>query len=204
MRNFVLKAYLDHLCQQIGRFIGNLIFGVVNIRNSDLQTATYQSIIIDNVSFSVIFEVGDLVAKSVCCIKTLGSITSTVSYQDLQQLYLFLFHPLNGLLACWTEVNRNMQPSTASANSDVLEKQPFAFLFDIPAKFSIEFANDCPPYSKERLFRLEMEQFIIQSNAMVSSLLFQNLSLIVGFDSTDTFEGDLKQYRDLVLSLIHI
>jgi hypothetical protein len=183
--------------------IGNLIFGVVNIHNSDLQTATYQSLIIDNVSFSVIFEVGNLVAKNLCCIKTLGSVTSTVSYQDLQQLYLFLFHPLNGLLACWTEVNRNIQPSTAIANSDVLEKQPFAFLFDIPAKFSIEFANDCPPYSKERLFRLEMEQFIIQSNAMVSSLLFQNLSLIVGFDSTDTFQGDLKQYRDRVGEFIH-
>lgn len=191
------RVVSGHGCHKSDKnlLIGNFVFGVVLIpENTELQAATCHSQIIENVSFSVSFDVGEQVATNTCCIKILGGLDATISYQDMQQLYLFIFHPSRGLLPCWLETNGNLQSTTS--NSDVSE-QSFEFRLDIPASSSLEFANDCPPYS-ESLLRIEMQQLLMQCTSTVSSISFENFVLSCGLDSHISFEGTLAQYRERV------
>jgi len=199
-------------------FIANVTFGVVLI-GGDLHAATYQSYIIDNVSFSFKFEVGEHVAKNTVGIKAAGGINITISYQDLQQLYLFVFHPDRGMLPCWLETNGNpLQPAAASSDGS---NQPFEcvqiemltprywyyltrigmFLVEIPGTLSLEFANDCPPYA-ENLVCLEMEQFTAKATDTLSTVAFTNLVLGCGLDSVVSFEGGMQPYRTCARVLV--
>ena len=62
-------------------FVGNVMFGVVLIHSDDLHAATYQSLIIDDVSFSIKFEIGEHVLKNAVSVRTHGGIVSKISYQ---------------------------------------------------------------------------------------------------------------------------
>ncbi len=180
-------------------FIGNMMFGVFLIPNTDLQAATCHSQIIENVSFSVSFEVGEQVATSSCSIKIMGGIDAAISYQDIQQLYLFMFHPSRGLLPCWLETNGILQPT--DSNPAVSQKS-FEFRLEIPASVSMGFANDCPPYS-ESLLRIEMQQLVVKCTSSAALLTFENLLLSCGLDSNVSFEGSLTQYRERVGEHLH-
>ena len=68
------------------------------------------------------------------------------------------------------------------------------YLFEIPGALTLEFTNDCPPYS-ENLVRLEMEQLSVKATDTISSVTLQNLLLGCGLDSTVSFEGGMRQYR---------
>ena len=177
--------------------IGNMMFGVVLIPNADLWAASRHSQIIDNVSFSVQFDIGERISAGV---RILGGIDATISYQDLQQLYLFLLHPSRGLLVCWIETNGNLQPAASSANPP--QPSLFEFHVDIPAMLSLELANDCPPYS-ETLLRIEMQQVFIKLSSAISFLSFENLLLSCGLDSHVSFEKSLTQYRERVGEIVH-
>jgi hypothetical protein len=68
------------------------------------------------------------------------------------------------------------------------------YLFEIPGTLTLEFTNDCPPYS-ENLVRLEMEQLSVKATDTISSVTLQNLLLGCVLDSTVSFEGGMRQYR---------